>query len=264
MSVYSRQNLVMPKIARSLTMKRRSLDEQKYMTGKELNFVNNRKSMKIPYNIIDNYKKPGTSIEKIKPMNIFPKITSTKILPSTANNLLLEEELANQLNNKININKKLMEEINKDEYFNFHKIETINNIGHININNPKIIINDNDNNEIKEKEKKQNKKEIDINKYKDICVNILSNNADINKMFSEIYKEGSNNAKKWVETNLFGREVFKIRLETYIKNKTDVLSFIKKEIEKIINNEYCDYLFSKSYKEIENQYDEHIKYIENL
>ena len=257
MSTYSRHNLIMPKITRSLTMKRRSLDEQKYMTGKELNFLNDRKSLKIPYNL-NNFKKPGTSIEKIKPINIFPKITSMKIPPSTANNILLEEDLMNQINNKISINKKLMQEINKEEYINFHKIETINNIGHININNTKITNNNNE-----EKEKKSNKIIVDINKYKDICINILSNNSDLNKMFLEIYNDGTN-IKKWVESNLFGREVFKIRLETYIKNKTDVLSFIKKEIEKIINNEYCDYLFSKSYKEIENQYDEHIKYIEGL
>ena len=255
MSVYSRQNLIMPKITRSLTMKRtNNLDEKKYMTGKDLNFINNRKSLKISYNS-DNYKKPGTSIEKIKPTNIFPKITSMKILPSTANNVLLEEELTNQINNKININKKIMQEINKEEYLNFHKIETISNIGHININNP-ITITD-------KKEKKKDKIVIDINKYKDICANILSNNTDLNKMFTEIYNDGTN-AKKWIEKNLFGKEVFKIRLEAYIKNKTDLLSFIKNEIEKIINNEYCDYMFSKSCKEIENQYDEHMKYIENL
>ena len=129
-----------------------------------------------------------------------------------------------------------------------------------NQNNP-IIIN-NDNNPDTEK-KSINKVVVDINKYKDICINILTNNIDLNKKFTEIYNNKIN-TKKWVENNLFGREVFKIRLEAYIKNKTDVLSFIKKEIEKIINNEYCDYIFSKSFKQIESQYNEHMKYIENL
>ena len=104
---------------------------------------------------------------------------------------------------------------------------------------------------------------VDINKYKDICINILTNNIDLNKKFTEIYNNKIN-TKKWVENNLFGREVFKIRLEAYIKNKTDVLSFIKKEIEKLLNNEYCDFLFNKSFKQIESQYNEHMKYIENL
>ena len=49
-----------------------------------------------------------------------------------------------------------------------------------------------------------------------------------NVKITEIYNDGTN-AKKWIEKNLFGKEVFKIRLEAYIKNKTDVLSFIKKE-----------------------------------
>lgn len=111
--------------------------------------------------------------------------------------------------------------------------------------------------------KPTNKNKIDINKYKDICVNILSNNNDLNKIFVEIYNNKIN-TQKWIENNLFGREVFKIRLEAYIKNKTDVISYIKSEIEKILNNEYCDYLFSKSFKQIESQYDEHMKYIENL
>ena len=96
---------------------------------------------------------------------------------------------------------------------------------------------------------------LEILKKKDKVIETLIHMIQVN--------DGTN-AKKWIEKNLFGKEVFKIRLEAYIKNKTDVLSFIKNEIEKIINNEYCDYMFSKSCKEIENQYDEHMKYIENL
>ena len=45
MSNYSRKNLVMPKIARSLTMKRKSLDEQKYYSGKEFISYKNRKNL---------------------------------------------------------------------------------------------------------------------------------------------------------------------------------------------------------------------------
>ena len=250
----------MPKIARSLTMKRQSLDEQKFYSGKDFNLYKNRKSLNMQFNL-DNYKKPGTSIEKVKPNNIFPKIGTIKMPSSTACNILLEDEITAQINKKINITKRPFNEINKEEYINYHKTNTINDkIINKNQNNPIIINNDNNT----ETEKKTiNKVVVDINKYKDICINILTNNIDLNKKFIEIYNNKIN-TKKWVENNLLGREVFKIRLEAYIKNKTDVLSFIKKEIEKIINNEYCDYMFSKSIKQIESQYNEHMKYIENL
>ena len=260
MSNYSRKNLVMPKIARSLTMKRKSLDEQKYYSGKEFISYKNRKNLNAQYNL-DNYNKPGTSIEKIKPNNIFPKIGTMKMPSSTACNILLEDEIIAQINNKINIAKRPINEINKEEYINFHKSSTINNSNSNRIHNNPIIINNDNNQEIEKKP--INKVVVDINNYKDICINILNNNTDLNKLFTEIYNNKIN-TKKWVESNLFGREVFKVRLEAYIKNKTDVPSFIKKEIEKILNNEYCDYLFGKSFKQIESQYNEHLKYIENL
>jgi hypothetical protein len=244
-------------------MKRKSLDEQNFNSGKDLNFFKDRKRINIQFDS-DNFKKPGTSIEKVKPSNIFPKIGTMKIPSSTACNIVLEDDFLAKYKNKngkINIMKRPINEINKEEYINYHKTNTINDkIINKNQNNP-IIIN-NDNNPDTEK-KSINKVVVDINKYKDICINILTNNIDLNKKFTEIYNNKIN-TKKWVENNLFGREVFKIRLEAYIKNKTDVLSFIKKEIEKIINNEYCDYIFSKSFKQIESQYNEHMKYIENL
>ena len=71
MSGYSRQKLIMPKITRSLTMKRKSLDEQNFNSGKDLNFFKDRKRINIQFDS-DNFKKPGTSIEKVKPSNIFP------------------------------------------------------------------------------------------------------------------------------------------------------------------------------------------------
>ena len=268
MANYSRQNFVMPKIARSMTMKRRGTEEPKYMPIKELNFFHSRKSLNMPPNL-DNFKKPGTSIEKNKPNNIFPKIGSIKKEKpsSTASNDLFDDDISSQISNKFRIKRNSINEINKEEFINFHKVTTINNSNKNQKNSLKLIndINiekENENEEEKVK-KPTNKNKIDINKYKDICVNILSNNNDLNKIFVEIYNNKIN-TQKWIENNLFGREVFKIRLEAYIKNKTDVISYIKSEIEKILNNEYCDYLFSKSFKQIESQYDEHMKYTENL
>ena len=265
MSGYSRQKLIMPKITRSLTMKRKSLDEQNLYSGKDIKFFKDNKRINIQFNS-DNFKKPGTSIEKVKPNNIFPKIGTMKIPSSTACNILLEDNFISKYAskyNRINVIKRPINEINKEEYISiFQKSNTIidNNDNSPNKNIHKIINNET---EINIEKKPINKEVIDVNKYKDICINILTNNSDLNKMFTEIYNNKIN-TRKWIETNLFGREIFKVRLEAYIKNKTDVLSFIKKEIEKNLNNEYCDYLFTKSFKEIESQCNEHIKYIENM
>ena len=264
MSKFSRQDLIMPKISRSLTMKRGSLDEQKIYTNKEFNFYHNRKSLNIKFNF-DKIKKPGTSIEQIKPIKKFPRIGPMKIPASTACHILSEDEMASQIINKINILRKPFQEVDKEEIIKFHKSTINNNNTNKNEEKPRIIKleikNDKDNEKDNIKEKKP-KNIIDINKYKDICINILTNNSDLHKMFQEIYNNKIN-CKKWVENNLLGKEIFKVRLEAYIKNKTDVISFIKNEIEKMINNEYCDFLFNKSVKQVDDEYNEHMKYIES-
>lgn len=268
MSNYSRQNLIMPKITRSLTMKRSSLDEQKIFTNKDFNLNQNRKSLNIKFNF-DKIKKPGTSIEKMKPINKFPKIAPMKMPASTACHILSEDEIASQIINKISIVRKPFQEVDKEEFIKFHKSTINNNNTNTNTNKneemPRILklnikeSKDNEKDNIKEKKPKDI---IDINKYKDICINILTNNNDLHNMFQEIYDDKIN-CKKWIENALFGKEIFKVRLEAYIKNKTDVLSFIKKEIEKLLNNEYCDFLFNKSVKQVDTEYNEHMKYIES-
>ena len=263
MSNYSRQNLIMPKITRSLTMKRSTLDEQKIFTNKDFNLNQNRKSLNIKFNF-DKIKKPGTSIEKMKPINKFPKIAPMKMPASTTCHILSEDEITSQIINKISIVRKPFQEVDKEEFIKFHK-STINNNTNKNEDMPRIIklnIKDDKDNEKDNIKEKKPKDIIDINKYKDICINILTNNNDLHNMFQEIY-DNKINCKKWIENVLFGKEIFKVRLEAYIKNKTDVLSFIKKEIEKILNNEYCDFLFNKSVKQVDNEYNEHMKYIES-
>ena len=266
MSNYSRQNLIMPKITRSLTMKRSSLDEQKIFTNKDFNLNQNRKSLNFKFNF-DKIKKPGTSIEKMKPINKFPKIAPMKMPASTTCHILSEDEIASQIINKISIVRKPFQEVDKEEFIKFHKSTINNNNTNTNKNEemPRILklnikeSKDNEKDNIKEKKPKDI---IDINKYKDICINILTNNNDLHNMFQEIYDDKIN-CKKWIENALFGKEIFKVRLEAYIKNKNDVLSFIKKEIEKLLNNEYCDFLFNKSVKQVDTEYNEHMKYIES-
>ena len=268
MSNYSRQNLIMPKITRSLTMKRSSLDEQKIFTNKDFNLNQKRKSLNIKFNF-DKIKKPGTSIEKMKPINKFPKIAPMKMPPSTTCHILSEDEIASQIINKISLVRKPFQEVDKEEFIKFHKNTSNNNNTNTNTNKnedrPRIIklnIKESKDNEKDNITEKKPKDIIDINKYKDICINILTNNNDLHNMFQEIY-DNKINCKKWIENALFGKEIFKVRLEAYIKNKTDVLSFIKKEIEKLLNNEYCDFLFNKSVKQVDTEYNEHMKYIES-
>ena len=219
MSNYSRQNLIMPKITRSLTMKRSTLDEPKIFTNKDFNLNKNRKSLNIKFNF-DKIKKPGTSIEKMKPIYKFPKIPSMKVPASTTCHILSEDEIASQIINKISIVRKPFQEVNKEEFIKFHK-STINT-NNTNTNNntnknedkPRIIklnikVNkDNEKDDIKEKKPKDI---IDINKYKDICINILTNNNDLHNMFQEIY-DNKINCKKWIENSLFVKEIVKVRL----------------------------------------------------
>lgn len=105
----------------------------------------------------------------------------------------------------------------------------------------------------------------DINNYKNISINLLVADKELANMFEEIYKRKDFEIKKkWIDINLFNREVFKIRLESCIKKKLDVTSFIKSEINKILNNKLLDHIFLNSYKQGQLKYEEHIKNINNL
>ena len=269
------KTIIMPKITQSVRMDQRNYNLKKSYTRKEDNFNNNIKSSN-NLQILDNEKKPGTSIDRKKPLYIFPKIVS-KMPPNTANAITSSEPLSQKMNNlhEIKIKKSMSDETDKNEYiqnninnkinlnYDILNNDNINNINNINTNQAQtpIIIN---NDYIEEKKLINNKMNVDINNYRDISINFLINNNELNQMFEKLYKNDYNAKKKWIDLNLFGREVFKIRLETYIKNKMDIPSFIKNEIHKILSNQYCDYLFAQSYKQIQEQCDEHMKDIENI
>jgi len=262
---------IMPKITQSLRMDKRNLNERKSYTRKEdIHYSKNNSSKNNP-EFIDTEKKPGSSIDRKKPLYIFPKIISAKSPPGTANAISSEEPIPYKINNLrgIKAKKSLIDETDKDE--NIHNNYNINN-NEINMNiqenkinyNPIMNINYNGANIVEEKKFVNNKITVDINNYKDISVNFLINNSELSEMFEKLYKNDYNAKKKWVELYLFGREVFKIRLETYIKNKMDIPSFIKNEINKLLSNQYCDYVFTQSYKHIQEQCDEHLKNIDNI
>ena len=262
---------IMPKITQSLRMDKRNLNERKSYTRKEdIHYSKNNSSKNNP-EFIDTEKKPGSSVDRKKPLYIFPKIISAKAPPGTANAISSEEPIPYKINNLrgIKAKKSLIDETDKDE--NIHNNYNINN-NEINMNiqknkinyNPIMNINYNGANIVEEKKFVNNKITVDINNYKDISVNFLINNSELSEMFEKLYKNDYNAKKKWVELYLFGREVFKIRLETYIKNKMDIPSFIKNEINKLLSNQYCDYVFTQSYKHIQEQCDEHLKNIDNI
>lgn len=270
MSNYTKhKTTIMPKITQSLRMDERNINDRKSYTRKEdnvskkINSRNNQEKM-------DNEKKPGSSIDRKKPINIFPKI-STKAPPGTANLKLPGEPIANKINNLngIKIKKQVYDETDKDEQIQNNNKININygifNGYNINqIHSPMKIKDDFVEEKNQEKKLINNKIIVDINNYKDISVNFLINNSELKQMFEKLYKNDYNAKKKWVDLYLFGREVFKIRLETYIKNKMDIPSFIKNEIQKLLGNQYCDYVFTQSYKQIQEQCDEHLKDIENI
>ena len=240
---------LMPKIPNNFVIQNSKTSENnKIFLSKEKSNRNNMHSnVNISKKVLikDNEKKPGSSIERKKHMYLFPKINQTK-LPGTAN--IKDPDLIKNLS-EINEQK-------KEENFS-----SANNI----INNYNVVNNNNMINQNNVKKYVNNKNIIvDINNYKDISINFLVNNNELKEMFEELYRNDYNAKKKWIELNLFGRDVFKIRLETYIKNKQDIPSFIKNEIYKLLSNQYLDYQFSQSYKQIETQSDELMKNIENI
>ena len=276
MSYGNHKTTIMPKITQSIRKEKTIQDEKKMIIRKD-DLYNQVDAENILQNK-DKERKPGSSIEHKKPSSIFPKIYSTKISPPTPNYPSSEKDVISVYkSNRININgdkakKTIFDEDDKDEKNESIKHNKINIINNNNINNninnnnifhppPQVQIN-NDN--IEERKLINNKTIVDINNYKDISVNFLINNNELNQMFEKLYKNDKKKKKKWVELNLFSREVFKIRLETYVKNKMDIPSFIKNEIHKILSNQYCDYVFEESYKQIQTQYEEHMKDIENI
>lgn len=258
MSQKKRERTIMPQIAKSLKF----LDEYKLPTKEETTTkLRNAKIKKITINS----RKPGSSVDHKKPLYQFPKIIITSSAPSTSNNYTpnVEPFSLYKFNTKIiKTNKLIHKETDVEE--NYENIKN-NNINIMDLNNINIQHKGNNENKLLASKKFVNHKiNVDINKYKDISINFLMNNGDFVKMFDKMYKNDINSKKNWIEKFLFGKEVFKIRLETYIKNKMDIPSFIKNEIQKILNNQYYDYIFSDTYKGILEKFDEHCKEIENI
>ena len=111
----------------------------------------------------------------------------------------------------------------------------------------------------------QSKEEVYYHKYGNIAMNLLENNEELNKMYNELYgKNSEENKKKWMEENLFKREVFWTLIELYIKKNMDINKFIIKEIRKILQNKILDNTLAQSLKRIQFQYNEYMNNIHNF
>ena len=111
----------------------------------------------------------------------------------------------------------------------------------------------------------QSKKEVYYHKYGNIAMNLLESDEELNKMYNELYGNNSEeNKKKWMEENLFKREVFWTLIELYIKKNMDINKFIIKEIRKILQNKILDNTLAKSLKRIQFQYNEYMNNIHNF
>ena len=84
-------------------------------------------------------------------------------------------------------------------------------------------------------------------------------------MFDELYNKKDNIFKKeWLKENLFQKEVFKIILDSEIKNNRNISSFLRKEINKILKNMQLDNILLKSFKKIQYEYEDYLNKLHNL
>ena len=201
------QTNILPKIKSNIEIINTVQKSNQLMKLNSNNFELSNKNLII--NSLD--KKPGTSIEKKKPLYILPKIPIKK------------------LSNTANI-----------------KTNNINNINYY----------------CKEFDYNENNNEIN---YENIGIDLLNNDDELKNMFEEIYPQKDNNFKKeWLNDYLFHKEVFKVILDSYIKNKENISSFIRKEINKILNNMVLDNVLAKSFKIIQFEYENYMNKLHNL
>ena len=157
MSNYTKhKTTIMPKITQSLRMDNRNLNEKKSLTRKEDPYFAKNSNLNNP-ELLENERKPGTSIDRKKPIYVFPKITPSKAPPSTASSVNTGNQIPIYKINKINIIKsknQIYDETDKDEkihnnYENNMNYEINNNNINLNQVHPSI----NNNNEFVEEKK---------------------------------------------------------------------------------------------------------------
>ena len=136
-------------------------------------------------------------------------------------------------------------------------IKKLSNTANININNINNI-----NYKPKPFEFNENNNEIN---FENISIDLLNNDNELKNMFDELYNKKDNKFKKeWLNENLFQKEVFKIILDSEIKNNRNISSFLRKEINKILKNMQLDNILLKSFKKIQYEYEDYLNKLHNL
>ena len=136
-------------------------------------------------------------------------------------------------------------------------IKKLSNTANININNINNI-----NYKPKPFEFNENNNEIN---FENISIDLLNNDNELKNMFDELYNKKDNKFKKeWLKENLFQKEVFKIILDSEIKNNRNISSFLRKEINKILKNMQLDNILLKSFKKIQYEYEDYLNKLHNL
>ena len=106
---------------------------------------------------------------------------------------------------------------------------------------------------------------LNLDEYKEIGLNIIKADKELMDYWNFLYKDNSNNKiKEWLNKKLFDRKIFSYKLETKLNNNDDISTFLFKEINKFLNNEYLDEQYKLKVEDMEKIFEEHMAKINNL
>ncbi len=106
---------------------------------------------------------------------------------------------------------------------------------------------------------------LNLDEYKEIGLNIIKADKELMDYWNFLYKDNSDDKiKEWLNKKLFDRKIFSYKLETKLNNNDDISTFLFKEINKFLNNEYLDEQFKLKVEDLEKIFEEHMANINNL
>ena len=106
---------------------------------------------------------------------------------------------------------------------------------------------------------------LNLDEYKEIGLNIIKADKELMDYWNFLYKEDSDDKiKEWLNKKLFDRKIFSYKLETKLNNNDDISTFLFKEINKFLNNEYLDVQYKLKVEDMEKIFEEHMAKINNL
>ena len=106
---------------------------------------------------------------------------------------------------------------------------------------------------------------LNLDEYKEIGLNIIKADKDLMDIWNFLYKDDSDEKIiNWLNKKLFDRKIFSYKLETKLNNKDDVSTFLFREINKFLNNEYLDEQYKLKVEDMEKIFEEHMIKINNL